>query len=70
VVEEIRNVLAIAHQPTRLRVFAQREHRWQTVVERQFGDPLPLSKEDCVRRYHDRWHVLLGKRSEGNLDFL
>ena len=39
------------------------------VCEREFGNSPTLPEENGVHRHHDRLHALLGKHSEGILDF-
>ena len=46
--EEIREVLAVAHQPAGLCIFTKRKHRWDAAPERERGNSLPLSKENRV----------------------
>jgi hypothetical protein len=48
VAKEIRKVLAVAHQAAGLCIFTKRKHRWDAVPERDLGNSLPLSKENCV----------------------
>src|SRR5215510_6066292 len=68
--EELREVLAIAHQPAGLRVFALREYRGQADFERQFRNLPSLSEKKCVSGGDKRLHALLVELSECRLDLL